>query len=110
MATAKGHRTSAASPDDVSGLEAAVAAGRMNPRQIIAIFGKTEGNGCVNDFTRGYATQSLTLFLERYVSKDDARQVCLVMSGGTEGGMAPHWVVFERDDRADGGQGPALAI
>jgi cyanuric acid amidohydrolase len=110
MPTAKVHRISAASPDDVSGLEAAVAAGIMNPRGIAAIFGKTEGNGCVNDFTRGFATQSLTLFLERHMSRDDARQVCLIMSGGTEGGMAPHWVVFERDERSDGGQGPALAI
>jgi cyanuric acid amidohydrolase len=31
------------------------------------------------------------------------------MSGGTEGGMAPHWVVFERGDGA-GPPGPALAI
>ena len=31
------------------------------------------------------------------------------MSGGTEGGMAPHWVVFERGEGA-GGEGPALAI
>lgn len=110
MPTAKVHRISAASPDDTSGLEAAVKQGHIDPHGIIAIFGKTEGNGCVNDFTRGFATQSLTLFLERHVSREQARQVCLVMSGGTEGGMAPHWVVFERDDRADAGSRPALAL
>jgi cyanuric acid amidohydrolase len=31
------------------------------------------------------------------------------MSGGTEGGMAPHWVVFERGE-GQGGASPALAI
>src|SRR5436190_19398021 len=30
------------------------------------------------------------------------------MSGGTEGGMAPHWTVFERAEGT--GRGPALAI
>ena len=29
---------------------------RSIPPTIVAIVGKTEGNGCVNDFTRGYAT------------------------------------------------------
>jgi cyanuric acid amidohydrolase len=31
------------------------------------------------------------------------------MSGGTEGGMAPHWVVFERCEDSEG-EGPALAL
>ena len=31
------------------------------------------------------------------------------MSGGTEGGMAPHWLVLERGE-GDAGTGPALAI
>jgi cyanuric acid amidohydrolase len=110
MPVAKVHRISAASPDDTSGLEAAVKDGRIDPRGVIAIFGKTEGNGCVNDFTRGYATQSLGLFLERHIPREQARQVCLVMSGGTEGGMAPHWIVFERDDKQHVAARPALAL
>ena len=60
----------------------------------MAILGKTEGNGNVNDFTRGFATQSLRD--ARKASRRRAREVCLVMSGGTEGAMAPHWTVFER--------------
>ena len=32
--------------------------GLISPREIVAILGKTEGNGCVNDFTRGYATMA----------------------------------------------------
>jgi len=36
-------------------------------------------------------------------------RVAVVMSGGTEGGMAPHWTIFERADDT-GASGPALAI
>ena len=42
-------------PADMSALKAAFATGRLDPASIVAILGKTEGNGCVNDFTRGYA-------------------------------------------------------
>lgn len=107
MPIAKVHRISAAAPNDVSGLEAAIADGRIDPAGIVAILGKTEGNGNVNDFTRGFATQTITLMLEKYIGAR-AKDVCLVMSGGTEGGMAPHWTVFERTEGS--GTSPALAI
>jgi cyanuric acid amidohydrolase len=108
MPVAKVHRISAAAPDDVSGIEAAIASGRIDPAGIRAIFGKTEGNGCVNDFSRGFAVQSLQLMLQRHGCKETG-SACLVMSGGTEGAMAPHWLVLERGE-GDGGPGPALAI
>ena len=98
MPVARVHRISASAPDDVRGIEDAIASGSIDPRGIVAIFGKTEGNGCVNDFTRGYATQSLGLMLQRALPHQRAAEVCLVMSGGTEGAMAPHWVVFERTE------------
>jgi len=107
MPTAKVHRISATAPNDVSGIEAAIAQARIDPAGIVAILGKTEGNGNVNDFTRGFATQSLMLMLEKHLGRG-ARDVCLVMSGGTEGAMAPHWTVFERAE--GGGTSPALAI
>jgi cyanuric acid amidohydrolase len=107
MPVAKVHRISAAAPNDVSGIESLIAAGRIDPIGIVAILGKTEGNGNVNDFTRGYATLALTLMLERHLGAQ-AKDVCLVMSGGTEGAMAPHWTVFERTE--GDGKGPALAI
>lgn len=103
------HRISAAGPDDVSGLARAIAEGRIRPDGIVAILGKTEGNGCVNDFTRAFAVQSLQLELKRHLTVDQSEAVCCVMSGGTEGGLAPHWLVLER--RADSGKArPALAI
>jgi cyanuric acid amidohydrolase len=47
------HRLSAASPSDTSGLDDAIATGRIRAETIVAVLGKTEGNGCINDFTRG---------------------------------------------------------
>ncbi|WP_439572463.1 ring-opening amidohydrolase [Phreatobacter sp.] len=114
MPVARVHLVPAAAPDDVSGLEALIAAGRLDPSGILAIFGKTEGNGCVNDFTRGFATRALTDALAAHVGREKAAAVCYVMSGGTEGAMSPHWTVFERLEDAPGeenhGPRPALAI
>jgi cyanuric acid amidohydrolase len=109
MPVAKVHRISASAPDDVSGIEAAIAAGRIDPAGVVAILGKTEGNGLVNDYVRGFSSLSLKLLFQRHLPKPVAEKICLVMSGGTEGGMAPHWTLFERAEAADG-NGPALAI
>jgi cyanuric acid amidohydrolase len=110
MPIAKVYRISAAAPDDVSGIEAAIAAGRIDPAGIRAVFGKTEGNGCVNDFSRGLAVQSLQLMLRRHLG-EGADRACLVMSGGTEGAMAPHWLVLEHGEGNEKTAfSPALAI
>jgi cyanuric acid amidohydrolase len=97
------HRFSAHAPDDVSGLETAFAEGTIQARRVVAIFGKTEGNGCVNDFSRGLATRALADSLKRAGAEPE--NVCLIMSGGTEGGLSPHFVVFE----ARPGDGPPAA-
>ncbi len=101
-------------PDDVSGIVSLITDGRLDPAQIIAILGKTEGNGCVNDFTRGYATQSLRAMLATHLSAADIEQLPLVMSGGTEGGLSPHWIVLSRIEGAGsveaGTEPPALAM
>jgi cyanuric acid amidohydrolase len=109
MPIAKVHRISAASPDDVSGIESAIAAGCIDPKGVVAVLGKTEGNGLVNDYARGYAAFALKLMFQRHLPADEAAKICLVMSGGTEGGMAPHWTVFERVE-GEGAKGPALAL
>lgn len=99
------HRFEASSPDDVSGLDTAMQQGLLDPRCIVAILGKTEGNGCVNDFTRGFASRALKDFLCRTTSNSAAEigsQVALVMSGCTEGGLSPHWLVFEVLDAQTG--------
>ena len=103
------HRISANAPDDVSGIEAAIASKRIDPEGVIAVLAKTEGNGLVNDFSRGHATLALSLLFQRHLPAQQAAQICLVMSGGTEGGMAPHWLVFERREGEEAAE-PALAI
>ena len=92
---ARVHRIAASSPEDVAGLGAAVRRRELEPSAILAILGKTEGNGCVNDFTRGFATTTLRSWLGRQIGSDAAAQVALVMSGGTEGALSPHWLVLE---------------
>ena len=104
------HRISTRSPDDVTGLTAMVARGDIRAENIVAILGKTEGNGCVNDFTRGFASLALKQALLAMMPRDLAQQVCIVMSGGTEGALAPHLVVFEVRQADGGADNQALAI
>ena len=92
------HRLPMRSPDDVGALDAAIAQGAIDPAGIIAILGKTEGNGCVNDFTRAFAVRSLQTLLGRHVDGDAINQIAMVMSGGTEGALSPHMIVFEARD------------
>lgn len=94
-------RIPTASPDDVSGLKKLIDEGRLDPRDIIAVLGKTEGNGCVNDFTRGFATQTLSYFMADQLNlsvKEVQERIAFVMSGGTEGVMSPHLTVFSRKE------------
>ncbi|TXN64850.1 ring-opening amidohydrolase [Methylobacterium sp. WL6] len=104
------HRIATAAPDDVSGLERAIAEGRVVPGAIVAIFGKTEGNGLVNDWTRGLAARALRDLLRRHAGPEAAERVCLVMSGGTEGGLSPHVTVFEVREADEAAVPGALAI
>lgn len=104
------HRLPMSGPGDISALVHAITTGTIDAGAIRAILGKTEGNGCVNDFTRGFAVQSLKLGLSGFLASGQIEQIVMVMSGGTEGGLSPHWIVFE--DRAEdvGNGDAALAI
>ena len=110
---AKVLRLPTAGPSDTAPLAAAIDRGEIDPATIVAIVGKTEGNGCVNDFTRGYATLALKLLLaERLkcpLAEVEAR-VAIVMSGGTEGGLSPLLLVFCRESSEAAASGPRLAI
>lgn len=92
-------RVAAASPGDLSGVRALVAEGRLRPEDIVAVMGKTEGNGCVNDFTRDLASTAWCHFLAaplRCTPEEVEQKVSLVMSGGTEGVLSPHFTVYAR--------------
>ena len=86
-------------PGDVSGLMALIAAGTVDPATILAVLGKTEGNGGVNDFTREYALASLCEALSPHLNlapRAVEDRIAFVMSGGTEGVLSPHLTVFTR--------------
>ena len=100
-------------PADVSGVMELIAGGAVAADEIVAIFGKTEGNGCVNDFTRQLAVMALETALAGAMGCTPASvgaRVALVMSGGTEGGLSPHLLVLARRDGADAPGGTALAV
>ena len=76
-------RVAMSHPGDTSGIDRLVAQGALAVPDIVAIFGKTEGNGCVNDFTRAFATEALKSCLARHLGTDPesvAARVPLVMS------------------------------
>src|SRR5262249_60227572 len=99
------HRFPTSSPDDISGLTGALDSGALDPANVIAVLGKTEGNGCVNDFTRGFATASYAGLLATRLRASIAevtQRVQFIMSGGTEGIMPPHVSVFVRREVREG--------
>jgi cyanuric acid amidohydrolase len=86
-------------PGDLSGVQALIDAGELRPAEVVAVMGKTEGNGCVNDFTREYASSAWCHLLAPALGCTPAQvhgRVALVMSGGTEGVLSPHFTVFTR--------------
>ena len=54
---------------DASGLEACIGSGQFTADQVIAVIGKTEGNGGVNDFTRILADQAFRRTLMKHGSR-----------------------------------------
>src|SRR4051794_32900922 len=98
-------------PGDASGLMAMVGSGAIEPASILAILGKTEGNGGVNDFTREFAVSALSAALAPHVSlapHEVEQKIAFVMSGGTEGVLSPHLTVFARTT-AEAGAGEAIS-
>jgi cyanuric acid amidohydrolase len=113
MATAQVIRVPMGSPGDVSGLRALFTAGQVRPEHVVAVLAKTEGNGCVNDHTRGYTTFAYQVMLAEMlgVSREEvARRVAFVMSGGTEGVLSPHATIFARVPEEGGPAQPAKRL
>src|SRR5580698_8339705 len=97
-------------PGDVSGLVALIDSGALEPSSILAVLGKTEGNGGVNDFTREYAMAALCDALAPHLGLTPRAvedKIAFVMSGGTEGVLSPHLTVFTRRSAPDAANGGA---
>jgi cyanuric acid amidohydrolase len=107
------HKVAMASPNDVSGLSRLIDSKEINPAEIVALIGKTEGNGGANDFTRGFATLSYQLLLANRLgisTKEVADRAAFVWSGGTEGVLSPHATIFTRSDSSSQTGEPRLAL
>jgi cyanuric acid amidohydrolase len=90
------HKIPQSAPDDISGLRELIESNAIHPPHVAAIMGKTEGNGCVNDFTRGFAVATLQSYLRSLIGAK-VEGIVFVMSGGTEGVLSPHMTVFTCD-------------
>ncbi len=90
------------SVSDASELTKLVDDGVIHADRVIAIIGKTEGNGGVNDYTRIIADRA---FREALVAKgaDPAgvKEIPIVWSGGTDGVISPHATIFATVPEAD---------
>jgi cyanuric acid amidohydrolase len=107
------YKVAMAAPNDVSELAQLIDSQQINPAEIVALIGKTEGNGGANDFTRGFATLSYQLLLANRLGispAEVAKRVAFVWSGGTEGVLSPHATVFTRSSSEGGADGPRLAL
>lgn len=108
-------RLSMTHPGDLSALDRLIVEGVVRAEEIVAVIGKTEGNGGVNDFTRGYFTQSLMALLSHHLGEPAdklIKRIPCVLSGGTEGVLSPHYVVLSRRGTplTSPADTPALAI
>jgi barbiturase len=83
---------------DASGLEQKIAQGAFTADQVIAVIGKTEGNGGVNDFTRILADQAFRRVLMKLGkrSETEVAKIPMVWSGGCDGVITPHATVFAK--------------
>jgi cyanuric acid amidohydrolase len=97
---------------DASGVEECIKAGQFAADEIIAVVGKTEGNGGVNDFTRILADQAFRKVLLKHGkrSEDDIGKIPMVWSGGCDGVITPHATVFARNGKTGPASQSRLAI
>jgi barbiturase len=95
---------------DASELAKLIDDGVIEADRVIAVIGKTEGNGGVNDYTRIIADRA---FREVLVAKgadaDAVKQVPIVWSGGTDGVISPHATIFATVD-AEPNDEPRLTV
>ena len=80
---------------DASELAKLIDDGVMEASRVIAIIGKTEGNGGVNDYTRIIADRAFReVLVEKGAPAEQVKQVPIVWSGGTDGVISPHATIF----------------
>ena len=81
---------------DASELAKLIDDGVMEADRVVAVIGKTEGNGGVNDYTRIIADRAFREVLVAMGTRtpEQVQQVPIVWSGGTDGVISPHATIF----------------
>jgi len=99
---------------DASELEKLIDKGAFDADRIIAVIGKTEGNGGVNDYTRIIADRAFRAVIEAKGTRsaEEVKQIPIVWSGGTDGVISPHATVFATlaPDRVEATDEPRLTV
>ena len=90
------------SVSDAGEFAALIDSGVLQADRVIAVIGKTEGNGGVNDYTRIIADRAFREVLLAKGSRgpDEVRQIPIVWSGGTDGIISPHATIFATTEPA----------
>jgi cyanuric acid amidohydrolase len=84
---------------DASELTKLIDDGVLEADRVIAIIGKTEGNGGVNDYTRIIADRAFReALVEKGADPGRVKEVPIVWSGGTDGVISPHATIFATTD------------
>jgi cyanuric acid amidohydrolase len=86
--------------------------GQFAADEVVAVIGKTEGNGGVNDFTRILADQAFRRALARLGSRSEAEiaTIPMVWSGGCDGIITPHATIFAENRKGGPAAKSRLAI
>src|ERR671937_1896221 len=97
---------------DAGGWEKKIGEGTFTADQVIAVIGKTEGNGGVNDFTRILADQAFRRVLLKHGKRSEAEiaTIPMVWSGGCDGVITPHATIFARNAKRGEASKSRLAI
>jgi barbiturase len=100
------------SVSDASGLLQQIESGRFRADDVIAIIGKTEGNGGVNDFTRILSDQAFRAVLLQHGTRiaEQIREIPMVWSGGCDGVITPHATIFAQVNHSSSTQDSRLVI
>ena len=99
---------------DASELAKLIDDGVMEADRVIAVIGKTEGNGGINDYTRIIADRAFReVLLEKGTrSLEEVKQIPIVWSGGTDGVISPHATIFATlpEDKVEKTDEPRLTV
>ena len=106
------HKVALESVSDASGLARLIDDGAIEADRVVAVIGKTEGNGGVNDYTRIIADRAFREVLEAKGTRPmaDIKQIPIVWSGGTDGVISPHATIFATTSTAQQTDEPRLSV